>query len=84
MAQVNIMFQQRSNSKGVVELRAKFGRQKAMVFRRHEGFFYLDLYDNKPGRFGKISLGLDELDGIISLREYLNTFKICFPTVHTF
>ena len=81
MAQENVLFHQRNNSKGDTEFRATFGRQKAMVFRRHEGYFYLDLYDNKPGRTGRISIGLDELDSLIALRGNLETLRSCFPMV---
>jgi len=41
MAQENVVFQQRTNARGEMEFRTKFGRQKAIVFRKHleSGFF---------------------------------------------
>lgn len=58
----NVVFQQNGNS-GDTEFRVKFGRNKSQVYRRHEQFYYLDLYDNKFGkaRFNWICLGLDEI-----------------------
>lgn len=81
MAQENVVFQQRTNSKGGVEFRTKFGRQKAMVYRKHDQFFYVDIYDNRPGRTDRIGLGLDELDQLIILRAGLDSMKQCFPEV---
>ena len=81
MAQENVIFQQRITSKGKIEYRTKFGRQKALVFRQHVGFLYLELYDNKPGRSDKIGLGLDELDYLIQLRTNLETLKPGFTEV---
>jgi len=81
MAQENVIFQQRTTSKGKTEYRTKFGRQKALVFRKHVGFFYIELYDNKPGKSDRIRLGLDELDYLIQLRPNLETLKPGFTEV---
>ena len=81
MDQENVIFQQRITSKGKIEYRTKFGRQKALVFRKHAGFFYVELYDNKPGKSDRIGLGLDELDYLIQLRPNLDTLKPSFTEV---
>lgn len=81
------IFQQRVISKNEVEFRSKIGRNKAIVFRRHDetGYYYIDLYDNrkpKPGhssRSSHICLGMDELDALITLRTNLDSLKACFP-----
>jgi len=84
MDQENVVFQQRTNSKGDIQYRAKFGRQKAFVFVKQRDFFYIDLYDNRPGKTDKIGLGLDELDALIKLRPNLESLKHCFQEVsHT-
>ena len=81
MAQENVIFQQRITSKGKIEYRTKFGRQKALVFRQHAGFFYVELYDNKPGKSDRVGLGLDELDYLIQIRPNLETLKPGFTEV---
>ena len=55
--------------------------ETSLVYRRHDQFYYLDLYDNKVGktRFNGICLGLDELDFLISLRSNLDSLQSCFP-----
>ena len=83
MAQENVVFQQRTNARREMEFRTKFGRQKAIVFRKHleSGFFYVDIYDNRPGRSDRIGLGLDEVDQLLSLRTGLDSLKQCFTEV---
>jgi len=44
-------------------------------------FFYVELYDNKPGKSDIIGLGLDELDYLIQLRPNLETLKPGFTEV---
>ncbi|VDH94121.1 Hypothetical predicted protein [Mytilus galloprovincialis] len=77
----NVVFQQTVNKSGETEFRVKFGRNKSLVFRKHEQFYYLDLYDNKFGkaRFNGICLGLDELDFILSIRRDLDSLSSVFP-----
>ena len=76
MAQENIIFQQRHNSRGELEFR----QQKSLVLRQHEatGFFYVDLYDNRPGKSDRLGIGMDELDQIISIRQKLDSLKSYF------
>jgi len=81
MASNNIIFHQTTNKNGECEFKVKFVRSKSFVYKRHEHFFYLDLYDNKVGKtkFNGICLGLDELDFLISLRSNLDSLQSCFP-----
>jgi hypothetical protein len=81
LASNNIIFHQTTNKNGECEFRVKFGRNKSFVYRGHDQFYYLDLYDNKVGktRFNGICLGLDELDFLISLRSNLDSLQSCFP-----
>ena len=79
----NVVFNQTSNSKGDVEFRTVFGRKKALVFRQYRGFHYVDLYDNIPGKVGKISLGLDELDFLFNIRGNLESLTGHFNKVRT-
>lgn len=79
MTSNNFVFQQTTNSRGKFEFRVKFGRNKSFVFRKHERFYYLDLYDNRLGRVKSgIYIGLDELD---FLRGNLDTLLNCFNPV---
>jgi len=59
------------------------GHQKALVFRKHleTGFYYVDLYDNRPGRIARIWFGLDEMDQRINIRTGLDSVKQCFTEV---
>lgn len=87
MASNNIIFHQTTHKNGECEFRVKFGRNKSFVYRRHDQFYYLDLYDNKVGktRFNGMCLGLDELDFLISLRSNLDSLQSCFqPMVSIF
>lgn len=84
MDQQNIVFQQKYNSRGELEYRARFGRQKALVLRKHVDFFYLELYDNRPGKTGHIGPGLDELDSLLSMRTNLDSLKTYFSQVRYF
>ena len=81
-----MIFQQKYNSKGELEFRTKFGRQKALVLRQHEatGFFYVDLYDNRPGKSDHLGIGMDELDILISIRPNLDSLKGYFKEVSHF
>jgi hypothetical protein len=76
MTNNDAIFQQVTNKDGDMEFRLKFGGIKSLVHRRHSQYFYLDLYDNKPGRykFKGIAHGLDELDFFfISIRNNLDS-----------
>ncbi|CAC5362563.1 unnamed protein product [Mytilus coruscus] len=75
----NVVFQQRINVKGNVEFRTKFGQSKAIVMRRHEGYFYVDIYDIRPGKSDRISIGTDELELLCNLRGSLDSLKSHFP-----
>lgn len=77
----NFVFQQKVNFKGETEFRTKLGRHKALVFRKHRDFFYIDLYDNRPGKTGDIGLGMDELNVLLTMRTNLNALKTCFMQV---
>lgn len=83
MASNNIVFQQTTNKSGDTEFRVKFGRSKSLVYRRHEQYYYIDVYDNRPGRskFNGICFGLDEIDFLLSIRSNLDSLKTCFPQV---
>jgi hypothetical protein len=63
MTNNDVIFQQFTNKDGDMEFRLKFGGIKSLVHRRHSQYFYLDLYDNNPGRykFKDIAHGLDEI-----------------------
>ncbi|CAC5411278.1 unnamed protein product [Mytilus coruscus] len=78
----NVVFQN-VNKSGDIEFRVKFGRNKSLVYRKHEQFYYLDLYDNKFGkaRFNGICLGLDEIDFLLSIWSDLDSLKTIFPAV---
>ncbi|CAC5400611.1 unnamed protein product [Mytilus coruscus] len=78
----NVVFQQRINGKGNVEFRTKFGRSKAIVMRRHEGYFYIDMYDNRPGKSDRIPIGTDELELLCNLRGNLESLKSHFPQIN--
>lgn len=69
---------------GEIGFRTKFGRQKVMVFRRHDEtkYFYVDIYDNKSGRY--MCIAMDELDFLCSIRSNLEFFKSSFPKVSMF
>lgn len=69
----NVVFQQVRNSKGETVFRAKFGRDKALSFRKFQGFHYIDLFDNRPKKTNRICLGLDELDFLFSIRGNLES-----------
>ncbi|CAG2222413.1 unnamed protein product [Mytilus edulis] len=75
----NVVFQQRINGKGNVEFRTKFGRSKAIVMRRHDGYFYIDMYDNRPGKSDRISIGTDELELLCNMKGSLESLKSHFP-----
>ena len=77
-----LVFQQTTNGEGETEFRMKFGRNKCLVYRKHDQFYYVDLYDNKPGKvkFTGMCLGLDELDFLISIRQQLDTLQSSFIT----
>lgn len=81
----NVVFQQYTNKQGETEFRTRFGRQKAMVFRKYSetGYFYVDFYDNKPGemKYNGMTFGMDELDWIIARRGNLDSLMSCFPQV---
>lgn len=64
----NTIFYQVSGKNGEIRFRAKFGRQNVMVFRWHDEtkYFYLDIYDNKHGRY--MCIAMDELDFLCSIR----------------
>lgn len=81
MASNTVVFQQVTNRNGETEFRVKFGRMKSLVYRRHEQYYYLDLYDNRIGKSkcNGICLGLDELDFLISIRSNLDSLQNCFP-----
>jgi len=83
MASNNIVFQQTTNKSGDTEFRVKFGRSKSLVYRRYEQYYYIDVYDNRPGRskFNGICFGLDEIDFLLSIRSNLDSLKTCFPQV---
>ena len=68
-------FQQKVNIKGETEFRTRFGRHKALVFRKHRDFSYIDLYDNRPLKICHIGLGMDELDVLLTMRTNLNALK---------
>lgn len=79
-AQLNSnVFQQVTSKDGETKFRQKFGRQKALIFRRHDAtsLFYLDIYDNKNNRY--MCLGMDELDFIVNIRSSLDILKPHFP-----
>ncbi|CAC5369322.1 unnamed protein product [Mytilus coruscus] len=77
----NVVFQQNVNKSGDTEFRVKFGRNKSLVYRKHDQFYYLDLYDNKFGkaRFNGICLRLDEIDFLLSIRSDLDSLNTIFP-----
>jgi len=79
-----VIFQQKINTKGNLEFRSSFGRSKAMVLRRYNGYFYVDLYDNRKGHTEHISLGLDEIDFIVDTRQTLEQLKDYFPVLVSF
>ena len=66
----NFVFQQRVSNKGDMEFRTKFGRNKAVVLRLFESNFYVDIYDNRPGKNSRISFGFDELEELIQMRNH--------------
>jgi len=80
MAQENVVFEQRTNVKGETQFRVRFGRQNTFVFCKHQesGYFYIDIYDNRPGKNDRIGLGLGELDSIIKLRPNMETLNKLF------
>jgi len=82
MAQINnTIFYQVNGKNGEIRFRAKFGRQKVMVFRRHDEtkYFYVDIYDNKHSRY--MCIAMDELDFLCSIRSSLEFLKTSFPKV---
>lgn len=81
-AQINTtIFHQVNGKNGEIRFRSKFGRQKVMVFRRHDEtkYFYVDIYDNKNGRY--MCIAMDELDFLCSIRSSLEFLKSSFPKV---
>jgi hypothetical protein len=84
-AQINTtIFHQVNGKNGEIRFRTKFGRQKVMVFRRHDEtkYFYVDIYDNKSGRY--MCIAMDELDFLCSIRSNLEFLKSSFPKVSMF
>jgi len=51
MASNDVIFQQVTSEDGNTKFRLTFGRMKSLVYRRHGQYFYLNLYDNKPGKY---------------------------------
>ena len=79
MSQINNTISHQVNGKNrEIRLRAKFGRQNVMVFRRHDetNYFYVDIYDNKNGRYMCIAM-----DFLCSIRSSLEFLKPSFPKV---
>lgn len=85
MTNNDVIFQQVTNKDSDMEFRLKFGGIKSLVYRRHSQYFYLDLYDNKPGRyiFKGIAHGLDELDFYLFQSETTWTQNSFQPLVCT-
>lgn len=79
-----LIFQQKINSKGNLEFRTSFGRSKAIVLRRYNDYFYVDIYDNRTGHTERISLGLDEIDFLVNARDTLEQLKGYFPAMVSF
>ena len=62
-AQINTtIFHQVNGKNGEIRFRSKFGRQKVMVFRRHDEtkYFYVDIYGNKHSRYMCIAMDVNE------------------------
>ena len=82
-AQLGNVFQQMTSKDGEIKFRHKFGRQKVLVFRRHDltKYFYVDIYDNKNNRY--MCLAMDEVDFMCNIRSSLEVLKPCFPQVRS-
>ncbi|CAC5368616.1 unnamed protein product [Mytilus coruscus] len=75
----NVVFQQRINGKGMSNSEQSSGEVKPIVMRRHDGYFYIDMYDNRPGKSDRISIGTDELELLCNMKGSLKSLKSHFP-----
>lgn len=64
-------FCKKMSAKGNLEMRTMFGRNMALIITKVNGFFYVNLYNNNPRNPGRCSLGWDEFQEMVAMKNVL-------------